>query len=62
MHVLLRLEALESQEQLIKLITDAKIGLGERRKALQSLGGSPAAEDVQRILSQAQHHVPQYRM
>ncbi|CAE7660265.1 unnamed protein product [Symbiodinium microadriaticum] len=48
----LRLEALESQGALIKLIVDAKNGLGEKRKALQSLGPNPKATDVQTILSQ----------
>ena len=54
----LRLEALESQGALIKLIVDAKNGLGEKRKALQSLGPNPKATDVQTILSQAECHIP----
>ncbi|CAE7256453.1 unnamed protein product, partial [Symbiodinium necroappetens] len=58
----LRLEALESQGALIKLIVDAKNGLGEKRKALQFLGPNPKATDVQTILSQAEHHIPDLDM
>ena len=50
----LRLEALESQQALIDLIVDAKTGMGEKRKALQSLGPNPNAEAAQAILNQAQ--------
>ena len=51
----LRLEALESQEKLIEMIVDAKTGMGEKRKALQSLGPDPDPKAVQLILTQARY-------
>ena len=38
---------------LIKLIMEAKTGLAEKRKALQSLGANACSASVQTILSQA---------
>ncbi|OLQ05854.1 hypothetical protein AK812_SmicGene10891 [Symbiodinium microadriaticum] len=55
------LEALESQEKLIEMIVDAKTGMGEKRKALQSLGPNPDPKAVQLILTQATPFVIAYK-
>ncbi|CAE7251022.1 unnamed protein product [Symbiodinium sp. CCMP2456] len=55
------LEALESQEKLIEMIGDAKCGMAEKRKALQSLGTDPRKDDVQTILDQAASYVIAYK-
>ena len=48
-----RLEALESQGELIKLISDSIAGMADARKCLQGLGKNPKAPDVHHITSRA---------
>ena len=52
----MRLEALESQTELIALITDACEGITRARKQMNALGNAPVATDVHMILMTAASH------
>ena len=48
-----RLEVLESQGELMKLIRDAAKGIDDARRNLQGLGTAPLATDIQAALAPA---------
>lgn len=51
-----QLEPLQSQDQLIGLITAASEGIGDHRKRLTALGPNPSTTDVQALLQSVPCH------